>query len=679
MVRVVVVTATRQAETWLDDCLASVLLQPGDFTLCHHVQDGGSTDQTLAIVERWQRRLAEDPGLIRCRGVSLTLASAADGGLYDALARGFESLDPGPDDVMTWLNADDLLAPGAIQTAVSWMSERPDVRLCGGRAAEIDAKGRISRLHPLVPISRAALARGDHDGRRRPFIMQEGTFWRGDLWTEVGGVDGRFRLAGDWDLWRRMALSADYVTLDTVTAFHRRRSGQLSEDLDAYFAEIDAARDQNPTPDIVGEPGRVGRLASGGQAEASLEPVRPAPLPEQLTPQARSVAVPFSWGQGMGEPEGPYPEYGLPAGIRWMTAEAVPLTVQAREDGPHDLELDLRTGELPLSVAVWQGADAVIAADLAAAPHLTQRLAARFRPNGEPLWLRLKADQPLPRLKLLVEAARIWGPPQPRERVHAADGDWEPLSGFGEMEPPRPDVGLSAPFRWVEASPARIRIHSAAGGLRPLHLRWRSLVPGQRLMVRTEGRTWMESEPASGDLARAQTTTGPIRLEPGWTTLELRFGSLPQIDGRTLAAVLETVTLGPDGLAGMDSPPDRPGGWRWIDGQEFEETPAPELGLSKPFRWMRTEALIELSTPGGPGLLTLGYRAVDETQVVRVETSAAALGASRAGPGGLATVRRFTAPLTPSGPTSLLRLSVSPGFTERGLGIIIEDVSFEPS
>jgi hypothetical protein len=70
--------------------------------------------------------------------------------------------------------------------------------------------------------------------------MQEGTIWRSELWSKVGGVRRDLRLAGDFDLWRRFGAEAAYASVDTVLAAHRRREGQLSENPIAYFAELDA-------------------------------------------------------------------------------------------------------------------------------------------------------------------------------------------------------------------------------------------------------------------------------------------------------------------------------------------------------------------------------------------------------------------------------------------------------
>ncbi|WP_137143672.1 hypothetical protein [Azospirillum brasilense] len=39
---------------FIDDTVASVLSQSGDFEIVYHVQDGGSRDGTLERLEHWQ-------------------------------------------------------------------------------------------------------------------------------------------------------------------------------------------------------------------------------------------------------------------------------------------------------------------------------------------------------------------------------------------------------------------------------------------------------------------------------------------------------------------------------------------------------------------------------------------------------------------------------------------------
>jgi hypothetical protein len=70
-------------------------------------------------------------------------------------------------------------------------------------------------------------------------VHTEGTFYRQKLWLAAGGLDTRFRMAGDFDLFRRFAEYTDLVLVNAVLRVRRERRGQLSGDWGAYCSEID--------------------------------------------------------------------------------------------------------------------------------------------------------------------------------------------------------------------------------------------------------------------------------------------------------------------------------------------------------------------------------------------------------------------------------------------------------
>lgn len=377
--RFAIVVPTFQADGWLDETLNSIFSQAGRHQVRVHLQDGGSTDATLRIAERWQALTTGAASPFAGR-VEMSIDSERDNGLYDAVQRGFETLDPEPGEIMTWLNADDLLAPGALQSVASCLQELPQVSLCGGRVSMIDADGRVVRVNAPVALSQKLLAAGCYDGRKMPFVMQEGTFWRQELWARVGGLDPSFRLAGDWDLWRRMAAQAEFVTLDVLTAFHRRRPGQLSENLDAYYAEVDrrltgAARDAYDRVylDYVASGTR-----SGGQAFEGFEgPVAQLDrdsllwsmthrFGERLSPptvQSRDGRETLRRGgvlSGARGFEGPYPEWDLPGGIRWITERHASLSLPLETSGRHEVRLTFRPGVADLAVTIRAGEEVLL-------------------------------------------------------------------------------------------------------------------------------------------------------------------------------------------------------------------------------------------------------------------------------------------------------------------------------
>lgn len=232
------VTTCRNAADTIENSLRSILEQEGDFFLRYHVQDGNSTDDTVALLDRWRQGLADGSIPIFCRGVVFSYASARDSGMYDGIEKAFNSLDIPPEGFMTWLNADDRLFPGALATIATLQTDNPKVDWVTGEIYCTRETGGLCQTS-ICGHPRWMIQHGLCEGRFWQFIQQEGTFWRKRLWDAAGGLDTTMRLAGDFDLWRRFAAHADLWHFMGPLASFRRRSGQLSEDAGKYCAEID--------------------------------------------------------------------------------------------------------------------------------------------------------------------------------------------------------------------------------------------------------------------------------------------------------------------------------------------------------------------------------------------------------------------------------------------------------
>ncbi|TPG51617.1 glycosyltransferase [Sphingomonas glacialis] len=349
---------------YLSDTIRSVIFQSGDFDISYVVRDGGSSDGTAGIVRQWQAFVKRSPGLLNCRSVELLYESGADTGMYDALNKGFERLSVSAPDAMTWINSDDMLAPGALATVASAFNGLPDAELVGGRAAWLNGDGENMGVAPVMGFARAFLAAGLHDGRKRPFVMQEGTFWKRRVWEEVGGLDPTLRLAGDWDLWRKMARTTEYIALDALIAYHRRRPGQLSENITKYHVEIDAVLDRSGRADY--EALAEGYESDGQSAPAESRPqpvmapvgkyrpdlrnwtkimslVGQGPAPRLYSDGGAATALRGRVVDGMGAPEGPFPEFDLPSGVRWVQAGEATVAFEVSDPGRYLVRLQCRS------------------------------------------------------------------------------------------------------------------------------------------------------------------------------------------------------------------------------------------------------------------------------------------------------------------------------------------------
>ncbi len=262
-VKFLIVTPSFNAPQFLDQTIASIVGQHGDFAVHYHIQDGGSGAATLDVIRAWEQRLSHSGTTDPTRKhLAFSWAVEPDRSMYDAIQKGFDRLlatvprDPDDRIILSWLNTDDLFTPNAFLTVARFLTDHHEESWVTGLPCLIREDGCIADLRlEDCGYARARLACGEYDGRRLPPVMQEGTFWTLDLWQRVGGLDISLRLAGDWDLWRRMAEHARLINLRAVLAYHRRRSGQLSSDMSEYWAELDAVKRRigDARPTLAGE------------------------------------------------------------------------------------------------------------------------------------------------------------------------------------------------------------------------------------------------------------------------------------------------------------------------------------------------------------------------------------------------------------------------------------------
>ncbi len=147
------------------------------------VIDGGSTDNSVEIIRRYESRLGY-------------WISESDKGQTDALNKGF-SLAHG--EILAWLNSDDVYNPGAVSAAVKFLVENPDIGMVYGDLDFIDESDHF--------IGKFNAAQTDLKKLRRGFvhIPQPAAFFRAVHWRQVGPLDPGYFFAMDYDLWVRLA------------------------------------------------------------------------------------------------------------------------------------------------------------------------------------------------------------------------------------------------------------------------------------------------------------------------------------------------------------------------------------------------------------------------------------------------------------------------------------------
>jgi hypothetical protein len=146
-----------------------------------------------------------------------------------------------PNAFMTWINADDILMQNALVTVMGVSRHLSEVHWLGGPVTALYANDDFLSYYP-VGFPNEMIREGLCDGVNWQTLQQEGMFWRKWVWDKVGGVNLKFKYAGDWDLWRRFAQHVEFVQVPWALGVFHVHEGQLStsDGGKAYQAEIDS-------------------------------------------------------------------------------------------------------------------------------------------------------------------------------------------------------------------------------------------------------------------------------------------------------------------------------------------------------------------------------------------------------------------------------------------------------
>jgi glycosyltransferase involved in cell wall biosynthesis len=176
-----VVTPSFNQVRYLEQALRSVLEQTYP-RLEYIVIDGGSTDGSLQVLERYTGRLAR-------------VISEPDRGQADAINKGM-ALAHG--DIVAWLNSDDAYLAGAIGKAVDVLEGNPSLGMVYADGLMVDSALRLLDRHTYPQLGVLGLLCFE-------VILQPTVFLRRAVMEEVGYLNPAYQLILDHELWVRIA------------------------------------------------------------------------------------------------------------------------------------------------------------------------------------------------------------------------------------------------------------------------------------------------------------------------------------------------------------------------------------------------------------------------------------------------------------------------------------------
>ena len=164
---------------FLADALTSLFEQ--DLPIEIFVVDGGSTDQSVKVIRKFENRLAG-------------WRSHADRGQAAAINEGIAR---GTAPYVGWLNSDDMLLNGGIKRLVGQLEQDAAAPAAYGKVWNCTDTSERREAVFVEPYNEKRLA-------LRCIVSQPGTLIRRSAWQTVGGLDESLHMAIDYDLWWRL-------------------------------------------------------------------------------------------------------------------------------------------------------------------------------------------------------------------------------------------------------------------------------------------------------------------------------------------------------------------------------------------------------------------------------------------------------------------------------------------
>jgi glycosyltransferase involved in cell wall biosynthesis len=214
--RISIVTPSLNQVSFIERTICSVLEQNYP-DLEYIIIDGGSTDGTLEVIQRYEEYLAY-------------WVSEPDDGQTAAMNKGFRMCTG---DLVAWQNSDDYYLPGVFEKiAHAYQMHEADVYF--GHKFNVDQSGQIIRPQCYTPYS---LRTNIYEGMS---MANQSTFWRRELFDCLGYLDESLHYAMDYEFFLRLGLNGCRFCLvnDFLGCFRLHRETKSTQQSDKWDAEL---------------------------------------------------------------------------------------------------------------------------------------------------------------------------------------------------------------------------------------------------------------------------------------------------------------------------------------------------------------------------------------------------------------------------------------------------------
>lgn len=206
-----IVIANYNFGRFLEEAIKSVVIQNVSDKVELIICDGGSTDNSIEIIKKYAnglppKTMINDWQASSNSGINTShqhlvswWCSEHDKGQSDAFNKGFSHASG---KYGCWLNADDLLMPGALNKVIHFLESHPEAEWVGGSSIFADSNLKViwcSRCVDTWNIWREKIPYYSVNGPSSFFLI--------DKLRQVGGFDLSLNYTMDIDLWRKFVVT----------------------------------------------------------------------------------------------------------------------------------------------------------------------------------------------------------------------------------------------------------------------------------------------------------------------------------------------------------------------------------------------------------------------------------------------------------------------------------------